>query len=235
MRYYIGKNGRQLGPFVAQQVREQLASGAISPEDLCWREGLIDWIPVRSEFSTVAPPPIPIAASAALPAASLPLADRGRRLLAHLVDVGFALLAFTPGAIWAFAAIAFAGSSNGLSYLESTDRENGVDLDAANTAVMNVGFALLLTALLVVVLCIVQLILLSTRGQTIGKKVLGIRIVRLDGSDAGFVHAVLLRVVVMRILNAFTGITWLIDPLLIFREDRRCLHDMIADTTVIDA
>ena len=69
----------------------------------------------------------------------------------------------------------------------------------------------------------------------VGKKILGIRIVQLNGSEAGFVHAVLLRAMVMGFINALVGVTSLIDPLCIFREDRRCLHDMIAGTIVIEA
>jgi len=51
MRYFIGKDGKQLGPFDARQVADQLASGALSPDDLVWREGMAAWGPLRTEFN----------------------------------------------------------------------------------------------------------------------------------------------------------------------------------------
>ena len=92
-----------------------------------------------------------------------------------------------------------------------------------------------LSAVLILALLLVQTILLSTKGQTVGKKCLGIRIVQANGADAGFVHAVLLRVVVMGVINGIVGKTSFVDPLFIFREDRRCLHDLLAGTVVIEA
>src|SRR5256885_382096 len=41
-----------------------------------------------------------------------------------------------------------------------------------------------------------QIYLLSTKGQTLGKRWMKIRIVRMDGSPPGFVHAFLLRSIV---------------------------------------
>ena len=81
-------------------------------------------------------------------------------------------------------------------------------------------------------------LLLARNGQTIGKKAVGIRVVRTDGSDAGFVRLFFLRGGLSWLLAAIPGIGnlyALIDVLFIFREDRRCLHDLIADTKVVEA
>jgi uncharacterized RDD family membrane protein YckC len=86
-------------------------------------------------------------------------------------------------------------------------------------------------------LLIVQIYLVSTRGQTIAKRILGLRIVRYtDGSNPGFVRGWLLRAFVPSLIgvlpmvgNLFT----LVNYCFIFREDRRCLHDLIADTRVV--
>ena len=65
MRYFIAKNGVQLGPFETREVQEQLASGAVSLEDLVWRDGMAAWAPLRTEFSPTTPPPIsPVGTSA---------------------------------------------------------------------------------------------------------------------------------------------------------------------------
>jgi uncharacterized RDD family membrane protein YckC len=75
---------------------------------------------------------------------------------------------------------------------------------------------------------------LATRGQTIGKRLLGLRIVRLDGSRATFQSALVVRAMVTMLLDLVPGFA-LVDALFIFRGDRRCLHDLIAGTKVVDA
>ena len=81
-------------------------------------------------------------------------------------------------------------------------------------------------------------VLLARNGQTIGKKASNIRIVRSDGSDAGFARLFFLRMMLFWALNAvpFIGPVFsLVNILFIFREDRRCIHDLLADTMVVDA
>jgi uncharacterized RDD family membrane protein YckC len=95
-----------------------------------------------------------------------------------------------------------------------------------------------LAGLYVLALAIVQIVMLSTRGQTIGKRAMKVRVVKLDGSAPGFVHAVLLRVIVNALPSAIPligSLYGLIDILFIFRADRRCIHDLIAGTRVVIA
>jgi uncharacterized RDD family membrane protein YckC len=78
--------------------------------------------------------------------------------------------------------------------------------------------------------------LLATRGQTIGKALLGMRIVRPDGDKVSITRVIGLRYGVGFALNVLQGasmIFGLVDTLLIFRPSRRCLHDTIANTIVI--
>jgi uncharacterized RDD family membrane protein YckC len=87
-------------------------------------------------------------------------------------------------------------------------------------------------------LAIFQTYLLSTRGQTLGKRWMGIKIVKLDGTAPGFVHAVLLRIFVNALIGSIPkagGVYSLVDVLMIFRQDRRCAHDLIASTRVVKA
>jgi uncharacterized RDD family membrane protein YckC len=70
-------------------------------------------------------------------------------------------------------------------------------------------------------------------GQSIGKRMMGIRVVRGDGSRADFVRVVLLRNVVPYLINVGCGLFGLIDTLFIFSEEQRCIHDHIADTRVV--
>ncbi|MCH8140804.1 MAG: RDD family protein [Proteobacteria bacterium] len=81
---------------------------------------------------------------------------------------------------------------------------------------------------------IYQAVILSRDGQSIGKKALTISIVKVDtGKNGGFVPNVLLRLVVNGLL-AFIPLYIFIDILFIFRSDRRCIHDFIAGTKVVD-
>ncbi len=71
-------------------------------------------------------------------------------------------------------------------------------------------------------------------GQSIAKKIVGIKVVRSDGSPVSLGRLILLRNVVNMILG-FVPAYGLIDALFIFNESRQCLHDKIADTIVINA
>lgn len=80
---------------------------------------------------------------------------------------------------------------------------------------------------------IVQVVLLVKDGQTLRKKALNIRLVMFEtGENGGFVPNVLLRAW----LNALASIIpfySVVDILFIFRDDHRCIHDLIAGTKVI--
>lgn len=98
-----------------------------------------------------------------------------------------------------------------------------------------------------------QVWLLVTRGQTIGKKAMGIYIMRADGGipHPGWLLARELAIPaavgflqyvghndpspVGRAIQFVLGFAWLIDSLFIFSPTRRCLHDHIAGTHVVKA
>ncbi len=79
----------------------------------------------------------------------------------------------------------------------------------------------------------IQLALLTTDGQTIGKKALKVRIVREDTDEnGGFATNVWMREIVNGVIS-ITGVYLIIDPLFIFLRNRRCVHDYIAGTKVV--
>ena len=124
----------------------------------------------------------------------LPLAGRGDRLLARLID----------------------GVALGVA----------IALGAINSAAMAVA--------LVMLLGVFQIYLLSAQGQTIGKSLMKIRIVRNDDdSNPGFWRSFAMREVVTALLGMIPFFT-LADVLFIFREDERCIHDHLADTRVVE-
>jgi uncharacterized RDD family membrane protein YckC len=81
-------------------------------------------------------------------------------------------------------------------------------------------------------------VLLHQHGQTIGKRVLKIRVVRTGGRRASLPRLVLLRALTSGVLLALPYYGWLgflLDSLLILGASRRCLHDRIAGTIVVKA
>jgi uncharacterized RDD family membrane protein YckC len=81
-------------------------------------------------------------------------------------------------------------------------------------------------------------VLLHRNGQTLGKKVLGIKVVRSDGSRIGLGRIFGLRFLPITLLGMVPilgPLLTLTDALFIFGEERRCLHDRIADTIVVTA
>lgn len=136
-------------------------------------------------------------------------AGRGARLGAVMLDVFILAVCLTPGII----VISISDSAGGQ------------------------GFGWALIAMGCLALATVQIVLLVKHGQTLGKRALGIRIVRLaDESVPGFVKLVLLRQFLPLLVLAipYVGcLIWLLNVLFIFRADRRCLHDLIAETKVV--
>lgn len=133
------------------------------------------------------------------------LASPGIRLVALIID----LLIYTIPAIVVY--IIFGGAD---------------DLDDLS----RVGSGL--STVINIAIFIVQTILLATRGQTIGKIVMKIRIVDADtGEHPGGWRIIMLRVIAHTIL-ILTIIYLPIDSLFIFRKDRRTIHDLIAQTRV---
>lgn len=95
--------------------------------------------------------------------------------------------------------------------------------------------ALLLGAVAFLAVMVVQCMGIVVRGQSIGKRVFKIRVVTVQGQPVGFVDGILMREVVPTILANLCGVFGLLDALMIFSQDRRCLHDRIAKTIVIEA
>jgi uncharacterized RDD family membrane protein YckC len=140
------------------------------------------------------------------------LAGRGARLVAVLLDavIGGILAAILFG-------LGGAGAMAGA--------EDGAE---PNFTILTIG------GILFLVYVIWQLWMLATQGQTLGKKMMNLRIVKTDtGRNGGFVPNVLLRAIVGQGLLGAIPFYGLVDALFIFRDDRRCIHDMIAGTAVV--
>ncbi|WP_422109464.1 RDD family protein [Achromobacter xylosoxidans] len=99
---------------------------------------------------------------------------------------------------------------------------------------------------------IVQLYYMSRDGQSLGKKIMGIRVLKSDGSNPGFEGTVLIREVVWALAvgvvvtivslaisdtggNLISLLIAFINFIMLFsvKRDRRTLYDMLADTVVV--
>lgn len=146
-----------------------------------------------------------------IPAMSSVLAEPGTRLAAHLVDQ----LAISLPPI----GCAFLGIMSG----PMMENEGGI------------LFAILMLLGVLASLGVLgyQLYLQSTLGQTLGKRMLGIKVLRMDGSRVSLGRLLLLRNLVPVAINLACGLFSIVDALFVFAADRRCLHDHIADTKVV--
>lgn len=259
MQIHVARNGQQTGPYDEAQVRAMLGRGEIAPTDLAWHADLTGWQPLASVFPDLgaAPAAVPVRPAEPTPAvapyappagpsnyAPLPvaggvpgqlpppqfynpagladpnLAGLGARFLGAFIDGILLSLCILPG----YVVLLMGASASGE---DGTPNGGGMAL---------LGGAGYLFGILVYM--VIQGFLLSRSGQSIGKKIAGTRVVRVDGSPAGFVGAFLMRSIVaylpnlIPLVNFFYGI---VDICFIFRADRRCIHDLIAGTKVIRA
>jgi uncharacterized RDD family membrane protein YckC len=150
----------------------------------------------------------------ARPQEVLELAGAGARLGAFLIDL--IVLMFAGGVCGALLAALGMGR-----VLPKLAFGNGVSL----------GFTL-------VIFLLINGALLARSGQTVGKRLLKLRIVRRDGSPADFARLFGLRYALGWLIGMVPvagAVYFLVDSLLIFGQARRCLHDRIAGTIVVKA
>jgi uncharacterized RDD family membrane protein YckC len=79
--------------------------------------------------------------------------------------------------------------------------------------------------------------LLQQYGQTLGKRIMGIAIVTMDNQKPAFMLLIIQRYLSQWIIGMVPVIgifLRLADILAIFRPDKRCIHDHIAKTKVVD-
>ncbi len=81
-----------------------------------------------------------------------------------------------------------------------------------------------------------QWYLIAATGQSLAKRFLRIKIVKMDGSSPGFVSGVLLRewlLGAIGLIPTIGPVIGLANSLWIFGGERRCIHDLIAGTRVV--
>jgi uncharacterized RDD family membrane protein YckC len=167
------------------------------------------------------------------------LAERGARLLAASIDELILLGIALPSLLGAIP-IATHATLASLPADPTKIDPALIDTSQIESQIMSgmlSGPGFVITVLASLAWCGITAWLVATNGQTIGKRMVGIKVVRTDGSPASFGRIFLLRNVVSTLpaFLPFIGLLYqlVIDPIFIFQESRRCLHDLIADTTVV--
>lgn len=115
---------------------------------------------------------------------------------------------------------------------------------AENRSAANVVMIVMLLAMLVLV--VYQVVIMTRDGQSIGKKLMGIRVVNEDGENPGFVRYVLMREFGFNLVFQLISVLPFIGPIILIcvnlacvvmlfleERDRRTLQDMVANTYVI--
>lgn len=217
----IGGDGEEYGPVSPQQLRSWIAAGRANLDTQAKIAGTDEWRRLGNfpEFAApVEPPPI-IGATQEGPA----LASRWRRLVGAMADGGLEALCWIP------TSSAMAGTMSEMIHDGALDPDQ-LMISFRESIHLSLPYLAALLSL--------QVVLLSLRGQSIGNMLVGTRIVRMPGGErAGFLRAFLLRGCLARVIRQLPvlgGIFWVVDSCFIFRDDRRCLHDLIAGTKVIN-
>lgn len=143
-------------------------------------------------------------------------ASRGARFVANLLD---SFVVGLPGMVLFFIGVA------ALAAAEKGGRKPDDLLAVGMVGGMFFGFAIGLA---------IQIVMQVRFGQSVGKRLFKIKVVRTDGSPVELWRIILLRNLALHVAAQLCGFVGLIDALMIFGAEERCLHDLIAETIVID-
>jgi uncharacterized RDD family membrane protein YckC len=228
----LGGDGKEYGPATLAQIRAWITSGRANLDTQAKLAGDIEWRRLGDipEFNGTIDPDVPPSLDAApTDTTEVILADRSTRLLAVITDRILSALSVLPGFL-------LLGPIFIRAIIDSAQGHppdfNGLEVGSMLLGIALAGFGGL-------TLAVVQIVMISNRGQTIGKRIFGIRIVRFGThAPAGFLHGWLIRAFVPGIISIIPWIGYvfvIVNYGFIFRDDRRCLHDLIADTCVVKA
>lgn len=250
MQIYLARNNQQAGPYTLEQVNQMLASQQILLTDLAWHEGMTEWkaLGELTQGKLVYQPigySAPVINTNNSPNETIrqirvepkihELASIQSRALAKIIDL---LLWLPIAAIPSF----FFNESQYKQLFELQKQMQSAEVASTKAAELQHQLFTLIPIeawhsmlAYVVIMLAIQAFLLTKYGQSIGKKIVGIKIV--DAESNGKVNLTrifLLRSVVFIILNLlFMPISTIIDYAFALGQKRQALHDKIARTKVI--
>jgi uncharacterized RDD family membrane protein YckC len=256
MTWYYADGSRQVGPIEEAALDDLVRTGVVRDDTLVWRDGMANWQP-HSQVRGARPALPPPAAAASIAADTGYCSECGRPFaMSQLVAIGAASVcaqckpvylqrmreggqaigARKFGGFWirfvarvidsVILAIALMVVNIPIEMMLGIGRIN--DPAAIVAAVGFLGIVWLIDA---AASCAYEVYFLSTRGATPGKMVLGLKVVRSDGSMLTTGQAV-----GRYFAYLLSGFTLLIGFIIAgFDDQKRALHDRICDTRVIYA
>ena len=241
--YYADSSHQQQGPVTAQEICALYLKSVLHDQTMVWREGLDSWQPLESQKTALnlvtTPPPVTggidlrqdihaietgtaplpgthagiyaqVATPSTVDTSYVVYAGFWKRVAAYLIDY---IVLVIPGCI--------VGGITGLALgLLGGDSEATELLSSLISGLLGMVISLLYYAWFHA----------SESGATLGKKAVGIKVVRLDGQRISFARAVG-RYFATIISSLILCIGYLMAA---FTERKQTLHDMICDTVVVD-
>lgn len=234
----LGADGKEYGPVATAKIHEWINGGRANLHTKARRTDESEWktlgdFPEFNPTPGVVTPPAPVAvvptlapgsaADSLTPGPTLNLASRWLRLGAAFID-GFLVWLCKLPIFFAVLPVMKAAMSD----------PQAMKPELISEAV----FGALSQALpLLGLLALGQILLLCFRSQSIGKLLLGMRIVSVQtGEPGGPLRAFLLRGFlpwIFELIPLLGTLFWIVDVCFIFSEEKRCLHDLIAGTQVV--
>lgn len=246
MQIYLARNNVQAGPYSLEELNRMLAGGQVQLTDLAWHEGMSQWQPLgqltqgqriyqpaAAPWPTPAPSPLSLEKTPASPTdapaaattqvTELRISSLYKRISASVVDLCAFLVTMAP-------------------ILQHLSLEVLLSEDLAKVQQALEGLPqqdVMVAAVLMLTLLVAQCALTVKRGQTLGKLLLGTRIVdRQTGQVPGVTQVLWVRTVAFNLLYNLP----LIGPLvfiadvvaLLLSPQRLSLHDRAAKTVVVD-
>lgn len=258
MQIYLARNNQQAGPYSLEQLNQMLSSQQVLLTDLVWHEGMSEWktLGELTQGKLVYEPTgySPFSAQVKnetdqsdfkikVEQKPTELASFHSRLLAKILD----LILWLPASYLLTAFFSpeqqkrlldintefyqlFSGNTSNIQLVQQLQNEM---LNLIPTQ------AWILSGIYIVLMLAIQAFLIANFGQSIGKKIVGIKIVDADTNEkVGLVRSFWLRSIIFVIPNIiptfkFGILISIFDALFAFNKNRQTLHDKLAKTKVV--
>lgn len=262
MQIYLARNNQQAGPYTVEQINQMLASQQVLLTDLAWHQGMAEWKALgeltqgKLEYQPagyVPSAPFPTKTQISETNTETPLhkiqvekkhntselAPFYARFIAKFID----LLLWLPAT---FILTAFFTEAEDQKFMalnqqlielvmnKSADVQLMENTQAAIFGMIP-NIAIISAVVYLIIMLFIQGFLLHKYGQSIGKKLLGIKVVDLQTeANPGVVRAFVLRSLVFILPTLYTlPLFSIIDYLFSIGKKKQTLHDKLAKTKVI--
>ncbi len=253
MQWYYADQGRQIGPVEETGLDDLVRAGLVRDDTLVWHDGMGTWQAhgiVRGRRAAEGMPGLgfpgetrycgecgrPFSANELVTIGTAPICAGCKPIfLQRIREGGQALFTMRYGGFWIrFAAVMIDGTLLGvvnflveLPLMILVMPKVGLTPGALSPAL--IGLTAVQTLLNLAIACAYEVYFISTRGATIGKQALGLKVVRADGT--GIPLSLAFGRYFAKWINTFTlAIGYIMAG---FDEQKRALHDRICETRVI--